>query len=160
MKRAPGAIALLAGLGAAGLLLVFYFALLALLSGWDGAFAQFEQFWPWVVALAAGFGTQFALFVRLRSLVRHDGASGQVVAVTGGTSTVAMISCCTHYLVNVVPILGASGLVALVAQYQVQLLWVGLAFNAAGVVYVGRKLWQASRHMRLMDGGGQRRRER
>ncbi len=151
MRRAPVVIALFAGLSAAGLLLVVYFLLLALLSGWEEALAQFEQFWPWVIALAAGFGIQTTLFVRLRSLVRHDGASGQVVAVTGGTSTAAMISCCTHYLANVVPILGASGLVALVAQYQVELLWVGLAFNAAGIVYVGRKLWQASQHMALMD---------
>jgi Cu+-exporting ATPase len=67
-----------------------------------------------------------------------------------------MISCCTHYLANVVPILGASGLVALVAQYQIELLWIGLAFNAAGIVYVGRELWQASRHMALMNAAGSR----
>jgi Cu+-exporting ATPase len=139
------------GLAASGLLLVVYFLVLALVSGWEQGLVQFGEFWPWVVALAAGFGTQIGLYVRLRSLVRHGGGSGQVVAVTGGTSTAAMISCCTHYVANVVPILGASGLVALVAQYQTQLLWVGLAFNAAGVAYVGRQLWRASRHMALMQ---------
>jgi hypothetical protein len=45
------------------------------------------------------------------------------------------------------PILGATGLVALVGQYQVELFWVGLAFNLAGVVYISTKVVQACRHM-------------
>jgi hypothetical protein len=48
------------------------------------------------------------------------------------------------------PVLGATGLVALVAQYQIELFWVGLAFNLAGVLYIGRKVVQASRHMAQM----------
>ena len=31
------------------------------------------------------------------------------------------------------------------AQFQVELFWVGLAFNAAGIAYVGTTLWKASR---------------
>ena len=58
-----------------------------------------------------------------------------------------MISCCTHYLANALPVLGATGLVALVAQYQLELFWLGLAFNLAGVLYIGSKVVQASRHM-------------
>ena len=42
-----------------------------------------------------------------------------------------MVSCCAHYLANVAPVLGAAGLVAFAAQFQVELFWVGLAFNAA-----------------------------
>ncbi len=150
MRRAHVVAAAVSGMLASGLLLVLYFVVLVVVSGREQAFVQFGEFWPWVIALAAGFGTQVGLYVRLRSLVRHGNRPGQVLAVTGGTSTAAMISCCTHYVANVVPILGASGMVALVAQYQAQLLWIGLAFNAAGVAYVGRKLWQASRHMARM----------
>jgi len=47
-------------------------------------------------------------------------------------------------------VLGATGLVAVVAQYQVRLFWVGLAFNLAGMLYVGRKVIEASRHMAQM----------
>jgi Cu+-exporting ATPase len=54
-----------------------------------------------------------------------------------------MLACCTHYLVNILPVLGAVGAVTLVAQYQVQLFWVGLAFNAAGLAYIGHRAWQA-----------------
>ena len=56
-----------------------------------------------------------------------------------------MISCCAHYLANVAPVLGATGLVAFAAQFQVELCWVGLLFNLAGIAYVGKKLFDASK---------------
>lgn len=142
---------LIAGLLAFLLLLGLYFGILALVSGWEFTLEQFAMFWYFIVALAAGFGVQIGLYLHLRHVTRHRDASSGVVAVSGGTSTAAMISCCTHYLANVLPVLGATGFVALVAQYQVELFWVGLAFNAGGIVYVGRKVVQASRHMAQME---------
>lgn len=142
----------LIGLAASVLLLAVYFAVLTLVSGREFALAQFSQFWYFVLALAAGFGIQLGLYTHLRIVTRHSGKAGKVVAVAGGTSTAAMISCCTHYLANVVPVLGATGFVALVAQYQTEFFWVGLLFNAAGVVYIGRKAVQATRHMAQMEG--------
>ena len=56
-----------------------------------------------------------------------------------------MISCCTHYLANLLPIVGAAGLVTLATQYQIELFWVGLAFNAAGIVYIGSKVAAAAK---------------
>ena len=139
------------GVASSSLLLAVYFLLLTLVSGWEFTLDQFMQYWYFVVALAVGFGVQIAMYLRLRHVTFHGAGSGKVVAVSGGTSTAAMISCCTHYLANVLPILGATGVVALVAQYQTQLFWVGIAFNAAGVVYVGRKLLHATRHMATME---------
>jgi Cu+-exporting ATPase len=97
------------------------------------------------VPLAAGFGLQVALFLKLREVVSRAKEAGAVIAASGATSTAAMISCCAHYLANAAPVLGATGLVAFAAQFQVELFWVGLAFNAAGIAYVGTKLWKASR---------------
>lgn len=122
-----------------GLLLAVYFGAVSLVSGWRFTVSQFSEFWYYIVPLAAGFGVQVALFVTLRDLVRHR-AGGSVVAASGTTSTAAMISCCAHYLANVAPVLGATGLVAFAAQYQVEFFWVGLAFNAAGIIYIGSKL--------------------
>jgi len=51
-----------------------------------------------------------------------------------------MISCCTHYLANILPILGTIGVVTFVAQYQTQLFWVGLLFNLGGIVYMISKV--------------------
>lgn len=151
MTRAGWTKPILYGVAAALLLLAAYFLIVALVSGWELTLEQFGQFWYFIVTLAIGFGVQIAMYVRLRHVTYHAGGSDKVVAVSGGTSTAAMISCCTHYLANVLPVLGATGVVALVAQYQTELFWLGLAFNAAGVVYVGRKLLQASRHMAQME---------
>jgi len=137
---------------AAALLLAAYFAVLTLVSGWDFARTQFAAFWYFVVALALGFGIQIGLYSHLRRIASHADAAGKVVTVSGATSTGAMISCCAHYLTNVLPVLGATGVVALLAQYQTQLFWVGLAFNLAGMLYVGRKVIEVSRHMALMEG--------
>lgn len=128
-----------------GALLAAYFGVLTLVSGWSFTAGQFAEFWYYIVPLALGFGVQIALFVRLRQVVSRAKESGTVVAASGTTSTVAMISCCAHYLTNVAPVLGATGLVAFAAQFQVELFWVGLLFNLAGIAYVGNKLFNASR---------------
>ena len=134
-----------AGAGAFGVLLALYFGVLTLVSGWSFTVDQFSEFWYFIVPLAAGFGVQVALFLKLREVVSRAKEAGAAIAVSGTTSTAAMISCCAHYLANVAPVLGATGLVAFAAQFQVELFWVGLAFNAAGIGYVGTKLWKATK---------------
>jgi Cu+-exporting ATPase len=133
------------GLLAAALLLALYFGSLTLVSGWEFTLEQFNQFWYFILPLAAGFGIQVGLFMRLRALVSATNKSGAVVATSGTTSTAAMVSCCAHYLANVAPVIGATGLVAFAAQFQVELFWIGLLFNGAGVAYVGSKVLQASK---------------
>lgn len=130
-----------AGIGLLGgsALLLLFFGLLSALSGWSFTLDQFREFWPYLVALATGFGIQLGLFATLHR-ESHAAHSGKVVAVTGSTSGVAMISCCTHYLVTLLPALGATGLVTFVSLYQVELFWFGLAANVAGIVYIGRRL--------------------
>ncbi len=139
----PGAASIAAatawGTLAAGGLLALYFGLLGGLSGWAFTLDQFRDYWPYIVALAAGFGAQVGLFAYLRRAVRRAQA-GKVVAVSGTASGTAMVSCCAHYAVNLLPALGATGLVSLVGQYQVQLFWVGIAANLAGLAYIARRL--------------------
>ena len=139
------------GLLAFGMLLGLYLSVVALISGADFGLSQFRQFWYYLVPLAAGFGVQVTLFAELREIVRRSKESGAVLAASGGTSTAAMISCCAHYLANVAPVLGATGLVAFAAQFQVELFWAGLAFNAAGIAYMAHKLSRARReHARCL----------
>lgn len=127
------------GIGGSAALLVLYFSLLTALSGWGFTRDEFARYWPYIVTLAGGFGIQVGLFLFLRGLTQANHA-GKVVAATGGTSGAAMVSCCSHYLVNLLPALGASGLVSLIGQYQVELFWFGIAANLAGIAYVGRRL--------------------
>ena len=125
---------------ASAILLGIYFAVLTLVSGWSFAQSQFAIYWYFIISLVVGFGIQIALYQYIKSLV-HDGQGmGKVVGVSGTTSTTAMISCCAHYLVNLVPILGVTGLATFVSQYQIKIFWVGLAFNIFGVVFIGNKI--------------------
>jgi Cu+-exporting ATPase len=56
-----------------------------------------------------------------------------------------MVSCCAHYLTNILPILGVTGFLAVVAEYQIELFWLGLAFNAAGILYVASMVIKATK---------------
>lgn len=129
------AFGLLGGLG----LLGFYFIVLTLVSGWQFTLGQFFTYWYFVISLAIGFGIQIGLYTNLRQKIRHQNLSGKIVTVSGTTSTVAMISCCSHYLVNLLPIIGAIGLVTFAAQYQIQLFWVGIIANLLGIGYMVKK---------------------
>jgi len=116
-------------------LLGIYATIVFLVSGWDFMLDQFSQFWYFIISLAVGFGIQVGLYTYLKNAIKQK-ASPRVLAISGATSTVAMISCCAHYLVNLLPILGAVGAITIISQYQVQLFWVGLAFNLAGILYM------------------------
>ena len=133
---------ILYGILASLILLVVYFAILTLVSGWIFALEQFASYWYFIISLTVGFGIQITLYQYIKSLVHSGQGMGKIVGVSGTTSTAAMISCCAHYLVNLVPILGVTGLVTFVAQYQVKLFWVGIFFNIAGIVYMVSKIYK------------------
>lgn len=133
------------GLFGTASLLVVYFAILTLVSGWSFAQDQFLEFWYFILSLATGFGIQLGLYAYLRERVKRGSGTGKVVGVAGATSTATMISCCTHYLVNLLPILGATGVVTLVAQYQVELFWIGIIFNIAGIAYMASRIFKLQR---------------
>ncbi len=121
---------------ASAILLGVYFAVLTLVSGWSFTQEQFADYWYFIVSLAAGFGIQIALYQYIKGLVHSGKGMGKVVGISGTTSTAAMISCCAHYLVNLVPILGVTGLATFTAQFQVKLFWVGILSNIAGIAYM------------------------
>ena len=117
-------------------LLAVYLSVASLISGWPFALSQFSQFWYFIVSLAIGFGIQIGLYAYLKSIIHKRNVAGGVLAISGTTSTVAMLSCCAHYLANLLPILGAVGIVTFVAQYQIELFWVGILFNIGGILYI------------------------
>lgn len=130
------------GLAASLTLIGIYFIAVGVISGESFAIKQFSQYWYFLVTLAFGFGIQIGLYNYLRQAIKQQNmpGAGRTVAVTGTTSTLAMISCCAHYLANIIPILGIAGALSVVAQYQVQFFWVGLLFNLFGIIYIARKV--------------------
>jgi len=133
------------GVAAFAAMLGVYFGALTLVSGREFTASQFSQYWFYIVPLAAGFGLQVALYTELRRLLQEASAGRGMLAATGTTSTAAMVSCCAHYLANVVPVLGATGLVTFAAQYQVEFFWIGIVLNMAGVAFIGSRLWKATK---------------
>jgi copper chaperone CopZ len=130
----------LIGLGAAAGLLAFYVGLITLAQDWTHAVEQLSQDRWFVVAIAAGFGTQIGLFAYLRTL--HGTAAAGGVAASTGTSTAAMLACCAHHLTDVVPVLGLSGAAVFLNLYKTPLLWLGILMNLAGIAFM---LWHIRR---------------
>lgn len=128
-------------------LLALYFLVLTFVSGWKFAWEQFVQFWYYILLLALGFGIQFGLYSYLKGIVKHQVLTGKALAATGATSTTAMISCCAHYLINILPILGVTGVITFIGQYQIQFFWIGLFFNLLGILYIGNKVIKLSRQV-------------
>lgn len=137
------------GVITACILLAIYFTAVGVITELPYAQSQFAKYWPFIVSLAVGFGIQIGLYSYLRQEVSnmHMKTPGRTVAVTGTTSTFAMISCCAHYLANIIPVLGIAGALSIVGQYQKELFWVGIAFNAAGIVYIARKVYQFKKYV-------------
>ncbi len=136
---------ILKGFVASFILIGVYFGLVSLISSFDFAQSQFSEFWYFILSLSFGFGIQIGLYSYLKNSIKQM-ASKKVLAVSGTTSTAAMISCCTHYLANILPILGTTGVVVFVSQYQVEIFYVGLLFNFFGIVYILRKIIQFKKH--------------
>ena len=120
-------------------LLILYFTIVSLVSGWIFAQDQFSKFWYFIVALAFGFGIQVGQYFYLKEIVKRNVPKG-MLATSGTTSTAAMVSCCAHYLANLLPVLGTIGIVTFVAQYQIELFWVGLLFNLGGILYITNRI--------------------
>ncbi|MHB0978083.1 MAG: hypothetical protein ACYC1K_01575 [Minisyncoccota bacterium] len=128
------------GLASSVLMLVIYFGIVTSISGRYFAVDQFYQNWYFLISLSIGFGVQIALYQYIKSLMHKGLGMRKVIGVSGTTSTAAMVSCCAHYLVNILPILGVTGLVVFVAQYQTELFWVGIFFNIIGIGYMVDKI--------------------
>jgi hypothetical protein len=123
-------------------LLGLYLGLIALAQGWDHALEQFEIDRWFVLASAAGFGTQVGLFSYLRVLQAGTAAGKVGMAASTGTSTAAMLACCAHHVSELLPIIGVSGAAVFLGAYKAPLLWLGLVMNLGGIVYL---LWQLRR---------------
>ena len=135
------------GIIATLILLIVYVTIVSLVSGWNFMLIQLQIYWYFVLSLAIGFGIQVGLYSYLKNAIANTNTSGRVLAVSGTTSTAAMISCCAHYLVNLLPILGTVGIVTVISQYQVQFFWVGLVFNLIGIIYMASRIYKFSKHI-------------
>ena len=121
--------AILYGLLAGAGLLVFYISVLTIFQGFDFAISNFRSLWYWIIPLAAGFGTQIGLY----AAIKHNALINSEVAASGGISGGSMVACCSHFLLNIMPIAGFSGIALFLMQYQKWFFAIGIVSNVIGI---------------------------
>ena len=139
------------GIAGAAALLGLYLAIISLAQGADHAFSQLAADALFVGLIAAGFGTQVALFAELRMVDRHHRAAAAVTAAGTGTSTAAMLACCAHHLVDLLPLVGLSAAAVFLNAYRTPLFLIGIGMNLIGIVVIARQLRRARRACALID---------
>jgi Cu+-exporting ATPase len=118
-----------------GLILIgFYIGVLTIFQGFNFALNNLRSLWYLIFPLVIGFGIQIGLFVSIKNHAKLKGT----VATTGGISGGTMVACCTHFLLNIIPIAGASGLSIFLMKYQPTFLSLGILANVLGIVLMIR----------------------
>ena len=148
---APRSIAI--GLVGAGALLGLYLSIISLAQGVEHALEQFATDAVFAGLIAAGFGTQIALFAELRTVDRRHRASAAITAAGTGTSTAAMLACCVHHLVDALPLVGLSAAAVFLNAYKTPLFLVGIGMNVIGIVVIARQLQRARRACAVIERG-------
>jgi len=147
-----GARSVAAGIVAAAALLGVYLGIVSLAQGVEHAIEQLAADALFVGLIAAGFGTQVALFVELRAVDRRHRAAAAVTAAGTGTSAAAMLACCAHHLVDLLPLVGLSAAAVFLNAYKTPLFVVGITMNVVGIVVIARQLRRARRACAVIDG--------
>ena len=141
-----------AGVIGAGALLLIYLGIITLAQGVDHAIEQLATDAAFVGLIALGFGTQVALFAELRAVDRHHRASAAVTAAGTGTSAAAMLACCAHHLVDLLPLVGLSAAAVFLNAYRTPLFLIGIAMNVLGIIVIARRLEAARRECAMVSG--------
>lgn len=140
-----------AGLLGAAALVATYLGIISLAQGFEHAMAQLAADAPFIGLISVGFGIQMTLFAELRTVDRRHRSAAAVTAAGTGTSTAAMLACCAHHLVDLLPLLGLSAAAVFLNAYKTPLLVLGIAMNVLGIIVLTRQLLLARRACAVVD---------
>lgn len=100
------------------------------------ALIQIKKYIWLLIPLILGFGVQIGLFTYLKHL---NAVCGITTMTGGGISTISMILCCSHYLVNVLPFISLS-FASLLTKYTFYILLIGVLSNIFGILFMLNKI--------------------
>ncbi len=115
------------------IVLLINWIVLALLDYPPMAIDVINKYYILLFFLIGGFGLQVGLFIYFHSL---NAISCSTTVASGGISAVSMILCCSHYILNLLPFLGAIiGMSALasLSKYTPHFLILGIISNIFGI---------------------------
>jgi Cu+-exporting ATPase len=118
-------------LSGAGILL-FYLSVLTIFQSLGFAIYEFKRLWLWILPLAGGFGTQIGIYTS----IKHSAMVNAGVATSGTVSGGSMIVCCSHFLLNIIPLIGLSGLATFLMTYQKVFFSIGIASSIFGIGFM------------------------
>jgi hypothetical protein len=95
---------------------------------------QFFLYKYWIIFLIVGFGVQMGLFWYIRSGKHLNGSSKTAISAGASTSTVAMVACCAHHLVDLMPIFGFSAAALFLTKHQTYFFSLGIISNILGIL--------------------------
>ena len=100
------------------------------------AIFQIKKYIWLLVPLVLGFGIQIGLYTYLK----HISAVCTITSMAGGgVSSISMILCCSHYLVNFLPFISIS-FATFLTQYTFYILLFGIASNIFGILFMLNKI--------------------
>ncbi len=122
------------GISSSIILLAIFVTVILVSVPLEFAAEEFSRLWYWVLILATGFGFQVGLFTHVRLSV-HEKMRGETasVAATGAISTGSMVACCSHAIVNILPLIGVSAAAVFLATFQLPLILLGVFSNLVGI---------------------------
>lgn len=130
-------------LGGAGIALVFYSVQALGMQSLSGQYYFFKQNWYFISPLIILFAVQVGLWKKMQEIVKISKAP---LTASGSVSTGAMIACCMHNLVGILPIIGISGLAVFFSAYQNYVFAASILFSGGGLVYMIYKYEKIKKH--------------
>lgn len=122
--------------GAVIISLIFYLVQALGMQSWNAPFSFVTSKWYFVAPLILGFAVQMGLWRAIHLKAKRGGVT---MMASGGVSTTAMIACCMHNLVTLLPILGLSGMALFFSTYQNYVFLFSILFVISGIIYMWLK---------------------
>lgn len=120
----------------ASLLMAFFYSLIMYLSmSAKEAWFIFTSSWYLILGIIIGFGIQIGLWKHLKNSGLKN-MSKTIPGASGAFSGTAMVTCCSHHLIDILPILGLTGISLFLTQYQRLFLAIGFSINLFGIAII------------------------
>ena len=108
------------------------------------AIFQIKKYLLLLILLIGGFGIQIGLYTYLKHLNIFCSAT---TMASGGVSSISMILCCSHYILNFLPFISLSA-VTFLTKYTLQILLFGVLSNAIGIAIMANKIIKIKSRMK------------
>lgn len=106
------------------------------------AIYQIKRYLILLILLVIGLGVQIGLYTYLKHL---NALCSITTMASGGVSSISMLLCCSHYLVNILPFISLS-FASFLTEYTFYILLFGVLSNIFGILFMIKKIIEVKKH--------------